>query len=121
MKQERLQAKLNRARQAQMCDKDGKPFFHPNTGRAPSQGENGVPRWESLYSQRNQAEEKRQQLKKQLEEEQRQARSTAIRVNPKSEKLLAGTSLPHPNFRVDAVASPPRVSFLCRTGVTVPG
>lgn len=90
-----LQAKLSRARQAQLFDKDGKPFFRPNTGRAPSAGGSGahVPRWESLYSQRNQAEEKRQQLKKQLEDEQREARSVATRVNPKSEKLLAGTCL----------------------------
>lgn len=90
------QAKLSRARQAQMFDKDGKPFFRPNTGRAPSEAGSSsahVPRWESLYSLRNQGEEKRQQLKKQLEEEQRQAQSIAIRVNPKSEKLLAGSSL----------------------------
>ena len=101
-----MQAKLSRARQAQMFDKDGKPFFRPNTGRAASQGENGahVPRWESLYSQRNQAEEKRQQLKKKLEEEQRQARSVAIRVNPKSEQLLAGTSLLLRVTELDAVS-----------------
>lgn len=92
---EHLQAKLSRARQAQMFDKDGKPFFRPSTGRAPSErgGSATVPRWESLYSQRNQAEEKRQQLKKQLEDEQRQARSAATRVNPKSEKMLARASL----------------------------
>lgn len=80
-----------------MFDHDGKPFFRPSTGRAPSEGDGSarVPRWESLYSLRNQAEEKRQQLKRQLEDEEQAARNMATRINPKSEKLLTGAAQQH--------------------------
>lgn len=90
-----FQAKLCRARQAQLCDGDGNPLFRPTTGRPPTRERNSapsVPRWETLYSQRNQAEEKRQDLARQLAEEEQRARSAASRMNPKSEALLAGVA-----------------------------
>jgi hypothetical protein len=81
-----------------MCDNDGNPLFRPSTGRPPNRAQcidSQTPRWESLYAQRHQVEEKRQDLARQLLEEEQRVRSTAARMNPKSEALLAGAALDH--------------------------
>lgn len=87
-----IQAKLNKAREAPLRDADGKLLFTPRTGRPPvadMRNAAGVPVWEALYSRRNEARERRHQLERQLDEEQRRTR-TAPRVNKRSEVLLHG-------------------------------
>lgn len=88
----RMQAKLNRAREAPLRDADGTPLFTPRTGRAPvadARTATGLPVWEMLYSRRHEASERRDQLERQQQEESRRSR-TAPRVNKRSETLLRG-------------------------------